>query len=208
MSIVLPLAHSVQRYLRRFAQVGPDLHLYCPCCSGERLHRHGRYWRVVVSRRRISRIPIYRWRCPKCRHTVSLLPDFLKPYARFLSLLREKAVWRRAAGWAWDRIALAVSSAAVSVVSIRTLLRWWQSMLRWAHGRGAEPAGRILEAAPAVALGDLRPAGAGSAAVAQFLRDTGQILQCQVGPLRQGNLRSHPGLYAFLNSFLGGLPYL
>lgn len=32
--------------------------------------------------------------------------------------LREKAVWRRLAGWQWERIAL-----AVSVVSIRTLLR-------------------------------------------------------------------------------------
>jgi len=208
MTIVLPLAHSVERYLRRFGQEGPKLVLECPCCAGERMHRHGRYWRAVVSRRRITRIPVYRWRCPRCRVTVSLLPDFLKPYARFLSLLREKAVWRRAAGWPWERIAHAVSSVAVSVVSVRTLLRWWRRMLDWATSRGTEPTGRILEVAPALALGDFRPATAEPAAVVRFLRDTGRVLHQHVGPLRQGRFRSHPGLYAFLNSVLGGPPYL
>lgn len=208
MTIVLPLAHSVQGYLRRFGQEGPRLVLSCPCCPGERMHRHGRYWRAVVGRWRITRIPIYRWRCPRCRHTVSLIPDFLKPYARFLSLLREKAVWRRVGGWPWERIAQAVSSTAVSVVSVRTLLRWWRRMLGWAGARGTEPTGRILEAAPAAALRDFQPAGVEPAAMARFLRDTGRVLQQQVGPLRQGRFRSHPGLYAFLNSFLGGPPYL
>lgn len=122
--------------------------------------------------------------------------------------VREKAVWRRAAGWPWERIAQAVSSTAVSVVSVRTLLCWWRRMLAWATSRGTEPTGRILQAAPAAALGDFRPAGTDPAAVAHFLRDTGRVLQQQVGPLRQGRFRSHPGLYAFLNSSLGGPLYL
>lgn len=204
MPIVLPLAHSVQGYLRRYGQVGPDLPLRCGHCDTQPLHRHGCYWRGVVCRRQIYRIPIYRWKCPECGRTVSVLPDFLKPHARFLSLLREKAVWRRLAGWQWERIALAVSSTAVSLVSVRTLLRWFQRAVSWAAGRGAEPLGRLVEVAPSLDIGALKPSDVKPADVLRFVRQTGQLLQRQVGRLD----RSHPGLYAFLNSLLGGPPYL
>jgi len=204
MSIVLPLAHSVQGYLRRFGQVGPDLPLWCGHCNAQRLHKHGRYWRVVVCRRRLYRIPVYRWKCPHCGRTVSLLPDFLKPYARFLSLLREKAVWRRLAGWQWERIARAVSSPAVSIVSVRTLLRWFARAAAWASGRGTEPVARLAGLAPALDIGGLKPADTTALAVLQFLRQTGHLLHYQTGRLGH----SHPGLFAFCNSLLGGPAYL
>jgi hypothetical protein len=204
MSIVLPLAHSVHGYLRQYGRVAPNLPLRCSHCDTQPLHRHGCYWRGVVCRRRIYRIPIYRWKCPSCRRTVSVLPDFLKPYARFLSLLREKAVWRRLAGWQWERIAVAVSSLAVSVVSVRTLLRWFRRAVSWAAGRGAEPVGRLIEAAPSLDVGAFKPSDTTPVALLQFIRQTGHALQHQVGRLE----RSHPGLYALFNSLLGGPPYL
>lgn len=204
MSIVLPLAHSVQGYLRRYGQVGPNLPLRCGHCHTQPLHRHGCYWRAVVCRWRIYRIPIYRWKCPNCRRTVSVLPDFLKPYARFLSFLREKAIWRRMAGWQWERIAQAVSSPAVSVVSVRTLLRWFKRAIAWAAGRGAEPLGHLVKVAPSLDIGGLKPADVTPVALLKFIRQTGHTLQQYVGRFEQ----SHWGLYAFLNSLLGGLPYL
>lgn len=204
MPIVLPLAHNVQGYLRRYGRVGPDLPMRCSHCDAQPLHRHGRYFRVVVGRWRLVRIPIYRWKCPHCGRTVSVLPDFLKPYARFLSFLREKAIWRRLAGWTWERIAWTVSSPAVSVVSVRTLLRWFTRAVSWAAGRGAEPVGRFAEAAPTLDIGALKPADVTATALLTFLRQTGHLLQQQVGRLD----RSHPGLYAFLNSIFGGPPYL
>jgi len=204
MSIVLPLAHSVQGYLRRFGQVGPSLPLRCGHCNTQPLHRHGCYWRAVVCRRRIYRIPVYRWHCPQCRKTVSVLPDFLKPYARFLSLLREKAVWRRLAGWQWERIALAVSSTAVSVVSVRTLLRWFKRAVAWASGRGTEPVGRLIQAAPSLDIGALKPADVTPLALLHFIRQSGHALHQQIGRLEW----SHPGLFALFNSLFGGPPYL
>jgi len=204
MSIVLPLAHSVQGYLRRFGQVGPDLPVWCGHCSAQRLHKHGRYRRVVVCRRRLYRIPVYRWKCPDCGRTISLLPDFLKPYARFLSLLREKAVWRRLAGWQWERIAQAVSTPAVSTVSVRTLLRWFARAANWATGRGAEPLGQLVELAPSLDIGGLKPADTTPLAMLQYLRHTGHMLHHQTGRLEH----SHPGLFALCNSLFGGPTYL
>lgn len=204
MLIVLPLARSVQSYLHRFANNPPGIRPRCPHCGASHMHAHGHYWRSVVERRRISRIPIYRWRCPQCGRTLSLLPDLLAPYARFLTLLRQKAVSRRLAGWSWERVALAVSSPDVSVVSVRTLLRWWRRFLRWVACRGSEPAGRFLEAAPAVAVDLLRPGGSAPEEVARFLWETGRALRQQVGRLPG----AHPGLFSFLNSLLGGPAYL
>lgn len=204
MSIVLPLAHSVQSYLRRFGQFGPNLPLFCPHCTAQRMHKHGRYFRAVVCRWRVFQIPIYRWRCPQCKKTLTVLPDFLKPYARFLALLREKAVWRRLAGWSWERIARAVSSPAVSIVSVRTLLRWFKRAGDWVSDRGTEPLGRLVTLAPGLEIHGLAAADTSPVALLTFLRQTGQHLYSHVGRPKPG----HPGLYALLNRLLGGRPYL
>jgi hypothetical protein len=53
----------------------------CPICHAmNRLQRHGFYERNVIEAENEHRIFICRLRCPDCRQTVSILPDFLLPY--------------------------------------------------------------------------------------------------------------------------------
>lgn len=53
------------------------------CGFGGRLHRHGFYYRNVVTKLRVSRIPILRVKCPSCNKTYSILPSFLIPYFQY-----------------------------------------------------------------------------------------------------------------------------
>lgn len=207
MVIVLPLARNAQAYLRRFRDKPPRLALHCAHC-GRRLHHHGRYWRVAVGRRRIWEIPIYRWLCRACGVTVSLLPNFLKPYGRFLTLLREQAVWRRLAGMPLAQVAAAVSSPAVSTLSERTVSRWVAAARRWALQRGSEPVARLLEVAPALDPYALSPRRTDHWAELHFLRDVGRVLQTEITRLAPPEKPPHPGLFAFLNRLLGGPAYL
>lgn len=53
----------------------------CPRCHGVvKLLRHGFYRRYAIEEEKQYHIPICRLKCPSCRKTVSLLPDFLLPY--------------------------------------------------------------------------------------------------------------------------------
>ncbi len=207
MVIVLPLARTAQVYLRRFGAQPPRLPLCCPQCRG-RLQHHGRYWRQAVGRRRMWRIPVYRWLCPTCGITVSLLPDLLKPYGRFLTLLREKAVWWRLAGRSLAQVAAAVSSPAVSVLSERTVSRWVTAARRWAQQRGSEPVARLLEIAPALDPYGLSPRRTDRWAELHYLRDMGRVLQAEVTRLAPPQRPLHPGVFACLNRLLGGPAYL
>lgn len=100
------------------------------CCDlcGRTMHKHGRYFRWVVTKRQYIQIPIYRWFCPNCKITVSLLPDFLVPWARFTTWIREAVIVRKRKGFAWSHIMQSVTSLPMSV-SISTVKRWWKRYL-------------------------------------------------------------------------------
>jgi len=52
----------------------------CPKCQAcKSFHRHGVYWRYVVHLACHERVPVCRYRCRKCRHTLSVLPAFTVP---------------------------------------------------------------------------------------------------------------------------------
>ncbi|WP_425622230.1 DUF6431 domain-containing protein [Desulforudis sp. Tu-874] len=70
-----------------------------------------------MTRFAIYKVPVYRWYCPRCKKTVSLLPDFLVPYGRFINIVREKAVRLVVGGKTKSQVVLRVSSPAVSVIS-------------------------------------------------------------------------------------------
>lgn len=122
MSKILHFGRSCKAYLRLHVDRPPDVHLNCEDC-GCRLHKHGRYYRSVTTKREMLRIPIYRQYCPKCGTTVSLLPDFLVPWARCTTWVREAAMLRRQKGFTWRHVQTSTASPAVRC-SRRTLKRW------------------------------------------------------------------------------------
>ncbi len=124
MTIVVPLGRSVKQYLQWVVSERKNMVLHCPSCSCLRLHGHDHYKRWAVTRSSLHRIPIHRWHCPRCQKTVSVLPDLLVPYGRFVNNLRERAVRLVVKGEALAAVPLKVSSPAVSVVSARTVRRW------------------------------------------------------------------------------------
>ncbi len=128
MNRILPLGQTCNRYLRRYGKSQPNIEMCCPLC-GRTMHKHGCYYRTAAMRGRAIKIPIYRWYCPSCKKTLSLLPDFLIPWARYTTVMREIAVRRKMEGKSFAQIADLISSKAVAV-SRCTVKRWYKRHLR------------------------------------------------------------------------------
>lgn len=172
----------------------PDIKLCCEDCGGH-LHKHGRYMRSVATKHETVQIPIYRQYCPACGKTVSLLPDFLVPWARFVTWVREAAIARRQKGFSWRQTAESTTVSAVRY-SRRTLKRWWKR--------------HLLRAAPAAlwVAGQLVSSG--------FEGDLLRIYPAKIAPLPADTLRWlekllsvyspvgawRRGYWAFLNTLL------
>jgi transposase-like protein len=120
------LGKNSRAYRKRYGKKRPELPLICenPGCNC-RLHEHGCFWRIAVAKHGQLRIPIYRWRCPTCGRTVSVLPDFLAPWKHFVVPVREAAMKRRQLGQSFRKIARGVASAAIGGIHPRTIKRWW-----------------------------------------------------------------------------------
>ena len=123
MNKILFFGRSCKYYLRMYQNRSPEVTLCCDDC-GRTLHKHGRYFRYVASKTQMIQIPIYRWLCPICRTTTSLLPDFLVPWARYTTWIREAAIVRKRKGCSWRDIAGNLVDPAISV-STTTVKRWW-----------------------------------------------------------------------------------
>lgn len=139
---ILSFGRSCKAYLRIYKDSGPDITLCCENC-GHRLHKHGRYYRYVAGKTEYLRIPIYRWLCPKCGTTVSLLPDFLVPWARCATWIREGAIKRKQLGHSFRRIAETVISPKIGLSS-RTVKRWWRQQLARAADASLWLAGELV----------------------------------------------------------------
>jgi transposase-like protein len=66
------------------------------CGHAHRLHRHGTYSRGLLILAKVVAILVARFRCPQCRRTTSLLPDFALSY-RLLPLALVDAFFRASA---------------------------------------------------------------------------------------------------------------
>lgn len=203
MPIILPLGRTVYAYLRRFGSQSPVLAIGCPKCGGRAMHQHGCYRRSAVTTRRVFRIPIYRWCCPECGKTVSVLPDFLAPYAQFVSLIREGVVRRHVGGWTVVRIAEHACGAGAGGLSMRTVTRWLSKARRVASQWTQLLAGRLLLAQPDCDLFTLSVRWQGPRAGLKALCDLGDLCRARA-PSGQG----HPGFYAYCNGLSGALPRL
>lgn len=167
------------------------------------MHKHGRYWRTAVTYHHVHRIPIYRWRCPGCRCTAAVLPDFLKPYAQFVSLVREGVLRRWVRKWPVVRIAARACSVAAGGVSERTVARWLAKVRTVAAAWTKVLTERLLLAQPGIDLFSRGSQWQGVDAVLRSLCDLGDLCRKQV-PSGQG----HPGLYAYCSGLVAGLPGL
>jgi hypothetical protein len=163
------------------------------------MHKHGHYWRSAVTGHRVIRIPIYRWRCPGCRGTVSVLPDFLAPYARVVSVVREGVVRRYLRGWPVARIAARACGVAVSGLSDRTVTRWLAVAKDAAASWTQVLTERLLLAQPGCNLFALHSHWQGPRALLQALCELGDLCRTHA-PSDQG----HPGLYAYCNGLSAG----
>lgn len=142
MSKVLYFGLSCKAYLRTFENQSPDVQICCDDC-GRLLHKHGRYWRGVVTKHEVILIPIYRWYCPACNKTISLLPEFLIPWARYATWVREAALKRKRKGFPWRQIAESTTTSSVRY-SFRTLKRWWARHLHRAANAALWVAGQFI----------------------------------------------------------------
>jgi hypothetical protein len=138
---ILYLSRSSKAYLRLYDECSPDIRLCCENC-GIRLHKHGRYYRSVTTKQEMLRIPIYRQYCPDCGTTVSLLPDFLVPWARFATWVREAAMIRRQKGFSWRQTLTSTTSSAFRC-SRRTMKRWWKRFAERASSAAMWVAGQL-----------------------------------------------------------------
>jgi hypothetical protein len=143
---VLFLGKNCNGYCRRYGKKRHKLQFTCdvPDCNHHALHEHGRFWRFAVTKRRQFKIPIYRWRCPICGKTISVLPDFLLPRIRFVTPVREAALKRRQFGQSFAKIAAGVASAAVGGIHPKTIKRWWLLHLQKAPDAALWVAGELI----------------------------------------------------------------
>ena len=127
MTKIFFLGKNPNEYNKRYGQERPNLKLTCenPECDCHVLYKHGCYRRTAVTKRRLIEIPIYRWRCPVCGQTVSVLPNFLVPWRHFVTLVREAALKRRQDGMSFRKIAGGVATTVVGGIHPKTIKRWW-----------------------------------------------------------------------------------
>lgn len=124
MIIIKYLGKTVKGYLRRYQDVPPECDKDCPECHGK-LYKHGRYYRNVITRKAITRIPIYRRFCPSCGKTFSLLPDFLYPYLVHSGWVLQKAwILRYVQEKSYSLIQSYIFSNETGGISYKTIKRW------------------------------------------------------------------------------------
>jgi len=197
---ILCFGRSCKAYLRSYKENSPDVKLCCEKCT-HRLHKHGRYYRWVASKQELFHIPIYRWLCPVCGTTVSLLPDFLIPWARFSTWVREAAMIRKRQGQSWRRIADGVTSAHIGL-SPSTIKRWWNRALIKTASVSLWVAEQLVAAGCEEDLLRLLPKPVAATSV-DTLRWLDQLMQ-RFAPGRS-TLR---GYWSFLNRLAGAFQYL
>lgn len=94
------------------------------CQTRGQLVGHGVYWRKSRDGERAYRLPIRRWFCKACRHTISALPDFLLRFRWYvLGVVSQVLVKRVEAGASWGEL----QAKAKGAPDVRTMQRWWKA---------------------------------------------------------------------------------
>lgn len=123
MPIVFAFERGVKYYRGAFetgCMVQPDK---CPYCeTNGSLVRHGVYWRKARDGEQVYRIPIQRWWCKTCRHTVSALPDFVMRFRWYVvGVIQGVVAGREEGGATWTQLQVGIW------LHLRTMQRWCKS---------------------------------------------------------------------------------
>lgn len=103
------------------------------CASDRRPHKHGRFWRIVFTRSGWFRIPVCRFRCPDCKGTMSLPPDFVEAHHQTAVDVKEEVVRLSSEGHSLSEIAEQSKNGAGGGYAEKTLWRWrrcWEQRRR------------------------------------------------------------------------------
>ena len=111
MQRIYPSPWTVEEYIAQKAheQIVPES--ACPVCrQATPLHWYARYERWVAALGKYVLIWVARFLCPRCRKTISYLPDFVAPYRAVqwdtLQAFIEGQVERPDVRRLWDRLRL------------------------------------------------------------------------------------------------------
>lgn len=121
MTILLECPLTFKKYMKFLKTFDEDI--FCPCC-GRLTRRHGQYEKTTHFKHQSFRIPIMRRRCPDCNKTFSLMPCFTFPWGRFANHIFEFLGRWLLEGIPISLLAEWLTTASVSVVSLKTLYRW------------------------------------------------------------------------------------
>jgi len=82
--ILHPFEGSIQQYAAAITDADRYRPDHCPQCEAKQpLTGHGFYCRTLVDMGFDGAIRVRRYLCPRCKRTVSLLPEFALPWLRF-----------------------------------------------------------------------------------------------------------------------------
>lgn len=84
--IVAYLGSSVKDYQQNFFHNISEQDWPCPTCGGY-LRHHGYYGRITITDDGAEHLSIFRGRCPICKRTHAILPDFIAPYRHYAMLV-------------------------------------------------------------------------------------------------------------------------
>jgi hypothetical protein len=87
--IIASLGVSIKEYVKDYLQLLAGLVFMCSVCSSP-THRHGWYNRLVKDDG--VRIPILRVKCPLCKKTHAVLPEFLSPYKHYSQEVHQSVI--------------------------------------------------------------------------------------------------------------------
>ncbi|MFN7142110.1 MAG: DUF6431 domain-containing protein [Limisphaerales bacterium] len=93
------------------------------CLAQVRLHKHGKFFRLVFTLEAELRIPIYRFFCPLCEHSCSFLPDFIEPHQQVALDVQEEIVESQQ-GESLSTVAALTEHLPGGFYSEKTLWRW------------------------------------------------------------------------------------
>lgn len=84
MQFIVQFALTPVEYIAKFDKLEIKRPDSCPKCQvPNSFHKHGKYWRNIVTEDYEERLPVVRFLCKVCRLTASMLPAFVLPYFQY-----------------------------------------------------------------------------------------------------------------------------